>query len=74
MQFLCLFAQSGDSANRQPTEFELVALQASSSVLCCGPAFDPHLLADDGNIYQWLDALLGSHHDKVSHCLLTVFT
>ncbi|KAK3869521.1 hypothetical protein Pcinc_025161 [Petrolisthes cinctipes] len=57
--------KSGDSANRQPTEFELVALQASSSVLCCGPAFDPHLLADDGNIYQWLDALLGSHHDKI---------
>lgn len=74
MHFPCLSIQSGDSANRQPTEFELVALQASSSVLCCGPAFDPHLLADDGNIYQWLDALLGSHHDKVSHYILIVFS
>ncbi|XP_064103219.1 protein furry-like isoform X6 [Macrobrachium nipponense] len=54
-----------DSSNRQPSEFELCALHASSAVLCCGPSFDPQLLADDGNIYQWLDALLGSHDEKI---------
>lgn len=57
--------KSPDSGNRQPTEFELCALHASSAVLCCGPSFDPQLLADDGHIYQWLDALLGSHDEKI---------
>ncbi|KAG7159890.1 furry-like 2, partial [Homarus americanus] len=56
--------KSPDSGNRQPSEFELCALHASSAVLCCGPSFDPQLLADDGHIYQWLDALLGSHDEK----------
>ena len=49
----------------QPSEFELCAVQAASSVLCCGPAFDPQLLADEAPVYQWLDALLGSHDEKV---------
>lgn len=62
---LLLSLQSPDSGNRQPSEFELCALHASSAVLCCGPSFDPQLLADDGHIYQWLDALLGSHDEKV---------
>ncbi|XP_042872601.1 protein furry-like isoform X6 [Penaeus japonicus] len=57
--------KSPDSGNRLPSEFELCALHASSAVLCCGPSFDPQLLADDGNIYQWLDALLGSHDEKI---------
>ncbi|KAK8723927.1 hypothetical protein OTU49_011608 [Cherax quadricarinatus] len=57
--------KSPDSGNRQPSEFELCALHASSAVLCCGPSFDPQLLADDGHIYQWLDALLGSHDEKI---------
>ncbi|CAL4082255.1 unnamed protein product, partial [Meganyctiphanes norvegica] len=54
-----------DSSGRPPTEFELCALQASTAVLCCGPSFDPQLLSIDGNIYQWLDALLGSHDEKI---------
>ena len=49
----------------QPSEFELCAVQAASSVLCCGSAFEPQLLADEAPVYQWLDALLGSHDEKV---------
>ncbi|KAG7167919.1 furry-like 1, partial [Homarus americanus] len=66
--------KSPDSGNRQPSEFELCALHASSAVLCCGPSFDPQLLADDGHIYQWLDALLGSHDEKdyVFICLFSL--
>ncbi|XP_045105728.1 protein furry-like isoform X4 [Portunus trituberculatus] len=57
-------SSSGGSV-AQPSEFELCAVQAASSVLCCGPAFDPQLLADEAPVYQWLDALLGSHDEKV---------
>ncbi|XP_076040545.1 microtubule binding protein furry isoform X4 [Oratosquilla oratoria] len=57
--------KSPESSNRQPSEFELCALHSSSAILCCGPSFDPNLLADDGNIYQWLDALLASHDEKI---------
>jgi hypothetical protein len=37
-----------------------------SALLCCGSCFDTHNLAEDGNIYFWLDLLLTSSDDKVS--------
>lgn len=39
--------------------------QSMSAVLCCGPCFDPNYLAEDGDIYPWLDTLLTSKHEKV---------
>ncbi|KAG0715973.1 Protein furry [Chionoecetes opilio] len=56
---------SGSGCVAQPSEFELCAVQAASSVLCCGPAFEPELLADEAPVYLWLDALLGSHDEKI---------
>lgn len=35
------------------------------ALLCCGPCFDCHYLADDGLIYPWLDTLLTSNDEKV---------
>ena len=35
------------------------------ALLCCGSCFDTQNLAEDGNIYLWLDMLLGSNDDKV---------
>lgn len=40
--------------------------QAMSALLCCGSCFDTQNLAEDGNIYFWLDSLLTSPDDKVS--------
>ncbi|XP_064474584.1 protein furry-like [Ornithodoros turicata] len=42
------------------TELELSALQAMSSVLCCGPCMDPPGLNEESVVYQWLDSLLAS--------------
>lgn len=39
--------------------------QAMVALLCCGSCFDTQNLAEDGNIYLWLDMLLGSNDDKV---------
>ena len=47
------------------TLLELSAVQTMSAVLCCGPVFDPSGLNDDGYIYSWLDALLGTVDQKV---------
>uniref|UniRef100_T1J0K0 DAD domain-containing protein n=1 Tax=Strigamia maritima TaxID=126957 RepID=T1J0K0_STRMM len=49
------------------TEFEMQSLLAMSTVLCCGPVFDTKGLLEDGNIYQWLDILLGTHDEKIYH-------
>ena len=58
-------SKSGDTLNRVPTNFELGALQASCTVLCCGPCFDNQLVAEEGTIYQWLDILFKSESGKV---------
>ncbi|GAB1608168.1 protein furry-like isoform X4, partial [Argonauta hians] len=39
------------------SELELVTVRAMSSVLTCGPVFDPIGLNEDGYVYTWLDAL-----------------
>ncbi|XP_065087321.1 protein furry isoform X2 [Ochlerotatus camptorhynchus] len=41
------------------------ALLATSALLCCGPCFDPSLLAEDGAIYNWLDMLMESKDEKI---------
>lgn len=46
-------------------KLQYAALQAQSAVLTCGPCFDPQYLAEDGILYNWLDALLNSSVDKV---------
>lgn len=49
------------------TQFMTITLfsQAMSALLCCGSCFDTLNLAEDGNIYMWLDLLLTSSDDKV---------
>lgn len=42
--------------------------QAMSALLSCGSCFDTQNLAEDGNIYFWLDLLLTSPDDKVKLC------
>lgn len=46
--------------------FLISFIQAMSALLCCGSCFDTQNLAEDGNIYFWLDLLLTSPDDKVS--------
>ena len=58
-------SKTSDFHNRPPTDFELGALQASCTVLCCGPCFDTQLVAEEGTIYQWLDILFNSYNEKV---------
>ncbi|KAI1301913.1 Protein furry -like protein-like [Halotydeus destructor] len=48
------------------TEFEFVALKAMSSVLCCGPVFDAQILAEDSNLYHWIEALVGSKDERLN--------
>lgn len=43
-----------------------------SALLCCGACFDTQNLAEDGNIYSWIDSLLTSTDDKV--CFRFYFT
>ncbi|XP_044597140.1 protein furry isoform X1 [Cotesia glomerata] len=48
------------------SELQLSALQAMSSLLCCGPCFNPQSLSEEGAIlYQWLDLLLASKDEKI---------
>ncbi|BES98592.1 furry homolog (Drosophila) [Nesidiocoris tenuis] len=46
-------------------EIQFVALQVMAAVLCCGPAFDPQSLSEDGSLYPWIDNLLASDDPKV---------
>lgn len=59
---------NGPGLQRSPEEMALQfsALSAMSAVLCCGPCFDQHYMAEDGIIYPWLDMLLTSSHENVS--------
>lgn len=46
-------------------ELQMAALRATSALLTCGPCFDSQALSEDGFLYQWLDAMLGSKDNKV---------
>jgi hypothetical protein len=65
-----------EADERPCSELQLSALQAKSALLCCGPCFNPHGLAEDGLFYPWLDMLLASHDEKVrfDHLLLLFLT
>lgn len=56
-----------NSADESLSELELSALQAMSSVLCCGPCMDPPGLNEESVIYHWLDSLLGSRDVGLCH-------
>ncbi|CAO1322409.1 unnamed protein product [Diamesa hyperborea] len=51
--------------NSEEEKLQFSALQAMVALLCCGSCFDTQNLAEDGNIYLWLDMLLGSNDDKI---------
>ncbi|XP_073975779.1 microtubule binding protein furry isoform X3 [Rhodnius prolixus] len=46
-------------------ELQFVALQAMTSILCCGPCFDPNGLAEEGSLYPWIDHFLESDDSKI---------
>lgn len=52
-----------DPLNKKQIELQYAALQAMSSMLCCGPCFDN--LTEESPYYLWLDALLNSTDEKV---------
>ncbi|EFX83758.1 hypothetical protein DAPPUDRAFT_223280, partial [Daphnia pulex] len=60
------FNSSSAAKEQEPTELELTAVEAMSSVLCCGPCFNRQGLTEDNNsdVYSWLDILLASKNDK----------
>ena len=47
------------------TEFNLVALQAMCSVLCCGSAFADHCLLEESSYFDWLYMLLNSTDERL---------
>lgn len=47
------------------SQLEYLSLLAMSSMLCCGPIFDPQCLSDESNLYIWLTHLLSSKEEKV---------
>ncbi|XP_057665202.1 protein furry isoform X1 [Diorhabda carinulata] len=53
----------GDVNNKKHQELQLIALQAMSSLLCCGPCFD--CLTEESPYYLWIDGLLNSLDEKV---------
>lgn len=50
--------------NKKNLELQYAALQAMSSLLCCGPCFDN--LTEESPYYIWLDGLLNSSDEKVN--------
>ncbi|RWS16502.1 protein furry-like protein [Dinothrombium tinctorium] len=52
-------------SDEELSNIEFIALQSMSSVLCCGPVFDPNCLSEDSNIYDWLLNLLESKEEKI---------
>lgn len=54
-----------DMGNKKNSELQFIALQAMSSLICCGPCFDSSDLAEDSPFYAWLDGLLNSPDEKV---------
>ncbi|XP_055333456.1 protein furry homolog-like isoform X2 [Paramacrobiotus metropolitanus] len=63
-RFACFPKDSGKPAIPS-AELEFCALQAMSSVLCCGKVFDRNLLSEDSALFRWLDMLLASSSDTV---------
>lgn len=53
------------SAEESLTDLEFAALQAMSSVLCCGACMDPPGLNEESVMYQWLDSLLSSKDERL---------
>ncbi|XP_050300806.1 protein furry isoform X2 [Anthonomus grandis grandis] len=52
-----------DMSNKKHIELQFAALQAMSSLLCCGPCFDS--LTEESPYYLWLDTLLNSSDEKM---------
>lgn len=61
------FNSSSAAKEQEPSELELTAVEAMSSVLCCGPCFNRQGLTEDNHsdVYSWLDILLASKNEKV---------
>lgn len=61
------FNSSSAAKEQEPSELELTAVEAMSSVLCCGPCFNRQGLTEDSHsdIYSWLDILLAAKNEKV---------
>ncbi|XP_014783664.1 protein furry, partial [Octopus bimaculoides] len=53
-------------------ELELATVRAMSSVLTCGPVFDPNGLNEDGYVYTWLDALWNCHETEMQEQILSL--
>lgn len=68
LQFCALQVNSRSQVDPNVRIFLIIfyIAQAMSALLCCGSCFDTQNLAEDGNIYSWLDLLLTSPDDKVS--------
>lgn len=64
-QFGNTATENNSTTGSDEISLQFSALSAMSAVLCCGPCFDTHYLAEDGIIYAWLDMLLTSTHDNV---------
>ena len=59
------YPSSNTNIDSNVSELQFAALQAMSTVLCCGPCFDTKHLVEDGPLYQWLNFLLNTPEDKV---------
>ena len=66
----CLFTKKHQPFNDDdliPTSFEICALKAMCSVLCCGPVFDQTLLSEDSTLYHWLEILIASKDEAIAN-------
>lgn len=70
------FNSSSAAKEQEPTELELTAVEAMSSVLFCGPCFNRQGLTEDNHsdVYSWLDILLASKNEKVAASRTTRLT
>ena len=70
------FNSSSAAKEQEPSELELTAVEAMSSVLCCGPCFNRQGLTEDSHsdVYSWLDILLASKNEKVRNKLKYLIT
>ncbi len=60
-------SSTASAKEQDPSELEMTAVEAMSSVLCCGPCFNRQGLTEDSHsdVYSWLDILLSSKNEKV---------
>lgn len=65
------YALKPDAASEGNSEkisnFQYAVLQSMCAVLCCGPCFSPNDWIEDSPYYLWLDTMLNSNEEKVSH-------